>query len=133
MNICASGLVRLSLFFFYKSIIKPSYIVIYMYIVQSTFCLRCVLYTVNMTKANKCYDQFLVVVFLNPWTRSNEWKQWRMILYKYWLHDGKLSRRENQCRPRQSRGWHWFSMGYFFPRYPLVQSIFIIVYWMLIK
>ena len=44
-----------------------------------------------------------------------------------------MSPRENQCRPRRSRGWHWFSRGDIFPFYPLVQSIFIILYWMLIK
>ena len=38
-----------------------------------------------------------------------------------------------QCRPRRSRGWHWFSRGDNFPCYPHVQSIFIILYWMLIK
>ena len=38
--------------------------------------------------------------------------------------------RENQCRPRRSRGWHWFSRVDNFPCYPLVQSIFIILYWM---
>ena len=44
-----------------------------------------------------------------------------------------MSPRENQCWPRRSRGWHWFSRGGNFPCYPLMQSIFIILYWMLIK
>ena len=33
------------------------------------------------------------------------------VLYKYWLHERgneKVSPWENQCRPRRSRGWHWF-------------------------
>ena len=37
-----------------------------------------------------------------------------------------MSPRENQCRPRRSRGWHSFSRGDNFPCYPLVQSIIII-------
>ena len=43
--------------------------------------------------------------------------------------------RENQCRPRRSRGWHWFSRGDNFPSNPLMQSIIIIIllYWMLIQ
>ena len=41
---------------------------------------------------------------------------------------GKLSARENQCLPRRSRGGHWFSRGYNFPCYSLVQSIIIISY-----
>ena len=40
---------------------------------------------------------------------------------------------ENQCRLRRSRGWHWFSGGDNFPYHPLVQSVVIILYWMLIK
>ena len=38
-----------------------------------------------------------------------------------------------KCRPRRSRGWHWFSRGDNFPCYFLMQSIFILLYWMLIK
>ena len=48
------------------------------------------------------------------------------------LH-GKLSPLGNKCQPRFRLGRHWFSRGDYFPCYPLVQSIFIILYWMLIK
>ena len=44
-----------------------------------------------------------------------------------------MSPRENQCRPRRSWGWHWFSRGDNFPCYSLVQSIIILLYWMLFK
>ena len=44
-----------------------------------------------------------------------------------------MSPREKQCPPRRSQGWHCFSRGNNFPCYPLVQSIFIILYWTLIK
>ena len=57
-----------------------------------------------------------------------------MILYQYWLHERVTwSTRENQCRPRRSRGWNCFSRGYTFPCYPFVQSTIIILYWMLIE
>ena len=44
-----------------------------------------------------------------------------------------MSPRENQCRPKRSRGWHWFSRGDNFPSYPLRQSIIIVLYWISIK
>ena len=39
------------------------------------------------------------------------------------------------CHPKKTngRGWHWFSRVDNFPCYPLVQSIIIILYWILIK
>ena len=45
----------------------------------------------------------------------------------------KLSSLENQCQPGWSRDRHWFSRGDNFPHYPLMQSIIIILFWMLIK
>ena len=52
-----------------------------------------------------------------------------LVISKFGCH------RENQCQPRRSRGWHWFSRGDNFPCYPLMQSIIIIIllYWMLIQ
>ena len=46
-----------------------------------------------------------------------------------------MSPRENKCRPRWSRGWHWFSRGDNVPCNPLLHSIIIILYsnWMLIE
>ena len=44
-----------------------------------------------------------------------------------------MSHRENQCRSRRGRGWHWFSRGDIFPCYPLMQPIIIIFYRLLIK
>ena len=65
------------------------------------------------------------------------------ILYKYWLHERVtweivtlIKPMSTEAKPRLTlvfEGWHWFSRGDNFPRYPLVQSIFIILYWMWIK
>ena len=67
--------------------------------------------------------------------RRTGWNQYTLpklrlqgILYKYWLHERvtwDISPQENQCRPRRSRGLHWFSRGDNFPCYPLVQSIYL--------
>ena len=43
-----------------------------------------------------------------------------------------MSPRENKCRTRRSRGWHWFSTGDNFLCFSLVQSMFIKLYRMLI-
>ena len=57
-----------------------------------------------------------------------------LILYKYWLHERVTwDISENQCRRRRSRGWNWFLRCDNFQCYPFVQSIIIILYWILIK
>ena len=46
---------------------------------------------------------------------------------------GSCHPEKNQCRLRRSRCWHWFSRGDYFPCFPLVHSLFIILYWMFLK
>ena len=61
-----------------------------------------------------------------------------LLLYKKWLHERVTweivtLRKFTNVDQWRSRGWHWFSKGVNFPCYPLVRSITIILYWMLIK
>ena len=75
----------------------------------------------------------IVNYFENIWSNNPSTLQLDVISYKYWLHESltsEIAPRENQCWPRRSRDWYCF-WGVTIS--PLVQSIVIESYLMLVK